>query len=120
MSSMFKTKEQHISQDEIRQIIISDMVKKRNSIVPVIGEDTIVYQENGTGKEIPFQEFILNEFQRKYPRVAVDNVALLSMKERGYYGLSLLSQYYNDQGRFLDDFMDLSKEKISITLYITH
>jgi len=35
--------DQHISQDEIRRIIISDMVKKRNSIVPVIGEDTIVY-----------------------------------------------------------------------------
>ena len=28
--------------EEIRRIIISDMVKKRNSIVPVIGEDTIV------------------------------------------------------------------------------
>ena len=35
--------DQHISQDEIRRIIISDMVKKRNSIIPVIGEDTIVY-----------------------------------------------------------------------------
>ena len=34
MSSMFNTKEQHISQDETRRIIISDMVKKRNSIVP--------------------------------------------------------------------------------------
>jgi hypothetical protein len=38
-----KTMEQHIPQDEIRRIIISDMVKKKNSIVPVIGEDTIVY-----------------------------------------------------------------------------
>ncbi len=28
------------SQDEIRRIIISNMVKKRNSIVPVIGKDT--------------------------------------------------------------------------------
>ena len=37
-----KTMEQHISQEEIRRIIISDMVKKRSSIVPVIGEDTIV------------------------------------------------------------------------------
>jgi len=35
--------DQHISQEEIRRIIISDMVKKRNSIVPVIGEDTIVF-----------------------------------------------------------------------------
>lgn len=59
--------EQHIPQEEIRRIIISDMVKKRsvfvkpnadmlacmlrrakrrmrsNSIVPVIGEDTIVF-----------------------------------------------------------------------------
>ena len=35
--------EQHISQDEIRQIIISDMVKKRNSIVPVIGKKTIYF-----------------------------------------------------------------------------
>lgn len=60
--------DQHISQEEIRRIIISDMVKKRNSIVP--------------------------------------NFPLTSMKERGYYGLSLLPQYSNKQGRFLDDFMD--------------
>ena len=91
------------SQEEIRRIIISDMVKKRNSIVPVIGEDTIVYKDEGTGKEIPYQEFVLNEFQKKYPRVVVDDAAFTSMKERGYYGLSLLSQYYNEQGRFLDD-----------------
>ena len=36
---------QHISQEEVRRIIISDLVKKRNSIVPVIGEDTIVYHD---------------------------------------------------------------------------
>lgn len=45
MSSMFKTKEQYVSQDEIGQIIISNMVKKRNSIVPVIGEDTLKENE---------------------------------------------------------------------------
>lgn len=103
----------HTSQEEVRRIIISDMVKKRNSIVPVIGEDTIVYQEKGTGKEIPFQEFILNEFQKKYPHVTVDDAAFTSMKERGYYGLSLLSQYYNEQGRFLDDFMDFFSNNAS-------
>ena len=31
---MFNTKEQNISQEETRQNIINDMVKKRNSIVP--------------------------------------------------------------------------------------
>lgn len=109
--------EQHISQEEVRRIIISDMVKKRNSIVPVIGEDTIVYKENGTGNEIPFQEFILNEFQKKYPHVAFDDAALTSMKNRGYYGLSLLSQYYNEQGRFLYDFMNfVSKNALCIKL----
>lgn len=101
------------SQEEIRRIIISDMVTKRNSIVPVIGEDTIVYKYEGTGKEIPFQEFILNEFQKKYPHVVVDNAVLSSMKGRGYYGLSLLSQYYNEQGRFLDDFMDFVSKNAS-------
>ena len=44
--------EQHIPQEEVRRIIISDMVKKRNTIVPVIGEDTIVYQDKEAGKEI--------------------------------------------------------------------
>lgn len=108
---------QHISQEEIRHIIISDMVKKRNSIVPVIGEDAIVYKDKGTGKEFPFQEFILNEFQKKYPLVIVDDPVLTAMKERGYYGLSLLSQYYNEQGRFLDDFMDfVSKSALCIKL----
>lgn len=97
---------QSISQEEIRRIIIRDMVKKRNSIVPIIGEDMIVYKGKGSGEEIPFQEFIFNEFQKKYPHVTVDDATLTSMKERGYYGLSLLSQFYNEQGRFLDDFMD--------------
>ena len=41
LKRLYKTyMEQYISQDEIRRIIITDMVKKRNSIVPVIGEDT--------------------------------------------------------------------------------
>lgn len=97
---------QSISQEEIRRIIIRDMVKKRNSIVPIIGEDMIVYKRKGSGEEIPFQEFIFNEFQKKYPHVTIDDATLTSMKERGYYGLSLLSQFYNEQGRFLDDFMD--------------
>ncbi len=49
MSRKFNTKKfiwdmnKHISQDEIRRIIISDMVKKRNSIVPVVGEDSIAF-----------------------------------------------------------------------------
>ena len=97
---------QSISQEEIRRIIIRDMVKKRNSIIPIIGEDMIVYKRKGSGEEIPFQEFIFNEFQKKYPHVTIDDATLTSMKERGYYGLSLLSQFYNEQGRFLDDFMD--------------
>ena len=108
---------EHISQEETRRIIINDMVNKRNSIVPVIGDDTVVYKEKGTGREIPFQEFIVREFQRKYPHVKVSDDVLLSMKERGYYGLSLLSQYYNEQGRFLDDFMEfVSKNQACIQL----
>lgn len=102
-----------MSQEEVRRIIISDMVKKRNSIVPVIGEDAIIYKDKTTGTEIPFQEFIFNEFQKKYPHVLVDDAALTSMKERGYYGLSLLSQYYNEHGRFLDDFMDFVSKNTS-------
>ena len=105
--------DQYLPQEDVRRIIISDMVKKRSSIVPVIGEDTIVYKDRDSDKEIPFQEFILHEFQKKYPRVTVDDVALTSMKERGYYGLSLLSQYYNEQGRFLDDFMDFVSKNAS-------
>lgn len=101
------------SQEEVRQNIINDMVKKKNSIVPVIGEDTMVYEDAVTGEEIPFQEFILGEFRKKYPRVVVDKDSLASMKGRGYYGLSLLSQYYNEQGRFLDDFMDFVSENAS-------
>lgn len=95
--------EQHTPQEEIRRIIISDMVKKRNSIVPVIGEDAIVYQDESTGNEIPFQEFIFREFQRKYPHVEVYDTDVPAMKSRGYYGLSLMSQYY--ESRFLDDYM---------------
>ena len=38
--------DQYIPQEEVWRFIISDMVKKRKSIVPVIGEDTIVYKNN--------------------------------------------------------------------------
>ena len=96
--------EQHTSQEEPRRIIISDMVKKRGTIVPIIGDDTIVYQEKDSGDEIPFQEFILREFQKRYSHVEVSDTDIVSMGERGYYGLSLMSQYYEQ--RFLDDFMD--------------
>lgn len=101
---MFNTKEQHTSQEETRQNIINDMVKKRNSIVPVIGEDTVVYQDPDTGKEIPFQEFILQGFQKKYPHVEVSKSDIASMKERGYYGLSLMSQY--NERQFFNNIMD--------------
>ena len=103
--------EQHISQEETRRIIISDMVKKRGTIVPIIGDDTIVYREKNSGEEIPFQEFILREFQRKYPHVEVSDADIVSMRERGYYGLSLMSQYY--ERRFLDDFMDFVNDNRS-------
>ncbi len=103
--------EQHISQEETRRIIISDMVKKRGTIVPIIGDDTIVYREKDSGNEIPFQEFILREFQQKYPHVEVSDADIISMRERGYYGLSLMSQYY--ERRFLDDFMDFVNDNRS-------
>lgn len=100
----------NISQEEVRGIIISDMVKKRNSIVPIIGEDTIVYKDEGTDKVVPFQEFILRKFQERYPNINVCETDLTAMRSRGYYGLSLLSQHYNEQGRFLDDFMAFVEE----------
>ena len=103
--------EQHISQEETRRIIISDMVKKRSTIVPIIGDDTIVYRGKKSGEEIPFQEFILQEFQKKYPHVEVSDTDGVSMRERGYYGLSLMSQYY--ERRFLDDFMDFVNDNRS-------
>lgn len=87
------------------------MVRKRGTIVPIIGDDTIVYKEKDSGREIPFQEFILNEFQKKYPHVEVSDADIDSMKERGYYGLSLMSQYY--ERRFLDDFMDFVNDNRS-------
>lgn len=103
--------EQRISQEETRRIIINDMVKKRSTIVPIIGDDVIVYKGKNSSVEIPFQEFILREFQKKYPYVEVSDCDFVSMKERGYYGLSLMSQYY--ERRFLDDFMDFVNENRS-------
>ena len=102
---------QEISQEDTRRIIIGDMVKKKNSIVPIIGDDVIVYKDIGSSVEIPFQEFILREFQKKHPHVEMSEVDVVSMKERGYYGLSLMSQYY--ERRYLDDFMDFINESRS-------
>ena len=48
---------QKLPQEEVRRIIITDMVKKRNSIVPIIGDDVIVYKGKDSLEEIPFQEF---------------------------------------------------------------
>ena len=78
-----KNMEQHISQEETRRIIISDMVKKRGTIVPIIGDDTIVYREKNSSEEIPFQEFILQEFQKKYPHVEVSDTDVVSMRDGG-------------------------------------
>lgn len=103
--------DQYNSQEETRRIIISDMVKKRGSIVPIIGDDVIVYKGTNSDEEIPFQEFILQEFQKKYPQVEVSDADAVSMKERGYYGLSLMSQYY--ERRFLDDFIGFVNENRS-------
>lgn len=103
--------EQHRSQEEIRQIIIIDLVKKRNTIVPIIGDDVFVYKEENSGREIPFQEFILRKFQKRYPYIEVPVSDLNSMMQRGYYGLSLMSQYYEQ--RFLDDFMDFVNDNRS-------
>lgn len=72
--------EQHTSQEEIRRIIISDMVKKRGTIVPIIGDDTIVYKEKDSGEEIPFQEFILREFQKRYSHVELSDSDIVSMR----------------------------------------
>ncbi len=102
---------QNIPQEEVRRIIITDMVKKRNSIVPIIGDDVIVYKGKDSLEEIPFQEFILREFQKEYPYVEVEKSDVVSMKERGYYGLSLMSQYY--ERRYLDDFMDFVNDNRS-------
>lgn len=104
---------QNLSQDEIRKIIIKDMVEKRNTIVPIIGDDTIVYKENENSTEIPFQEFIVGEFQKKYSHIPIAEEVLSSMKGRGYYGLSLLSQRYNEGGRFEDDFREIVKNNES-------
>lgn len=97
---------QIVSQEEVRKTIINDMVLKRNSIVPIIGDDAIIYMSEYSSEEIPFQEFIVSEFKKKYPYVKYPEADFIAMRERGYYGLSLLSQYYNEQGRFLDDFLD--------------
>ena len=102
---------QNISQEEIRRIIISDMVKKRNTIVPIIGDDVIVFKGEDSSHEIPFQEFILQEFQNKYSHEELSEADIVSMRERGYYGLSLMSQYF--ERRFLDDFMDFVNENRS-------
>lgn len=101
---------QQIPQDETRQIIISDMVKKRSTIVPIIGDDVLIYKGK-KAEEVPFQEFLLQEFQKKYPHIEVSDTDLVSMRKRGYYGLSLMSQYY--ERRFLDDFMDFVNENRS-------
>ena len=39
-----------ISQEETRRIIISDMVKKRNTIVPIIGDDVISASKREIGR----------------------------------------------------------------------
>ena len=107
---MYRMK-QTTTQEETRRDIINDMVNKRGMIVPIVGDDTIVYKNDETAEEVPFQEFIVRAFQKKYPQVVISDDVLSSMKERGYYGLSLLSQYYD--GRFLDDFMMFVKENRS-------
>ena len=47
----------NLEQEKTRRIIIEDMVEKRHVIVPIIGDDTIVYQPDNSSEEIPFQKY---------------------------------------------------------------
>ena len=64
---------QYNSQEETRRIIISDIVKKRGAIVPIIGDDVIAHKSKDSREETPFQKFLQQEFQKKYPQVEMSD-----------------------------------------------
>lgn len=78
--------------------LAQELVDKRNNIIPIIGNEMVVFIDSN-GKEIPFQQHLIDTFavdQKKFGKQK-----LYAMRTQSYYSLSVLSN--NDKG-FLDDY----------------
>ena len=86
--------------------ITQELVDKRNNIIPIIGNEMVVFIDSN-GKEIPFQQHIIDTFavdQDKFGKQKLD-----AMRTQSYYGLSVLA---NDDKGFLDEYCRYVKEGI--------
>lgn len=87
------------------------IIKNKDIIIPVIGEDCFFYKNN-----VPLQSFIVDELTEGKN---VDFSLLEKMKTRGYYGLTLLKKHcferandFNDEYESVieDNFADINLE----------
>lgn len=84
--------------------IIKDLVEKKDSIIPIIGNDMIVYKPTETSKEILLQEHILEHFSEGKH---IDPRKLNAMKKQSYYGMSVFSK---EDSYFIDDYCRYIKQ----------
>ena len=106
----------------INQTIINDLISKKDSIIPVIGEDAIEYYYQG--KAYNFQQFIITKFTKDYPKLKTPDIMRFTQdykekddkdKKYGYYWQSVLRQHFNanyDGDLFLDQYERFVKDAI--------
>lgn len=86
--------------------IAQELVDKRNNIIPIIGNEMVVFVDSN-GKEISFQQHIIEKYANDKGKY--DEHKLDAMQAQSYYGLSVLSN--NNKG-FLDEYCRYVKEGI--------
>ena len=101
----------------INDNIVRDLVNKRESIIPVIGDDAIeaLYQ----GKKLTFQQFLLQRFKDAHPSIinSLTPDILDKIEKDGYYGQSLLEHClkedkHYDMDYYCDEYIDFVTEAI--------
>lgn len=104
----------------INQKILKDLLDKKDSIIPVIGEDAIEYCFQG--KVCSFQHFLIKKFIKGFPKLNTSdlmrytqeyNEKEIKQQEYGYYWQSVLRRNFNayyDGDLFLDQYIRFVKD----------
>lgn len=92
---------------EASEYMISDLVKKRDRIIPIIGDNSFVgiLEEKGEDRAVPFQEYIVKTIGTE---LSAKDRKEISKSGYGYFGMDILCEKYNNK-------LDL-EQKLSSTI----
>ncbi len=92
---------------EEREWIVDNLIDNKNLIIPIIGNDMLVYKDEKTSEEIILQQHVVEYFADKD---RIDSRKLSSMKNQEYYGMSVLSK---ECKYFIDNYRRYLKQEYS-------